>query len=71
MSIKSTNKLNSTSSLGRGLDPEDFYISPQGFLVFTEQHHLKRGYCCTNGCKHCPYKKIQKSLKQITEFPKE
>ncbi|MCS7073974.1 MAG: DUF5522 domain-containing protein [Bacteroidia bacterium] len=34
---------------------EDYYISEQGFFVFTEAYHLKRGYCCGNGCKHCPY----------------
>ncbi|MCB0431264.1 MAG: hypothetical protein H6585_00915 [Flavobacteriales bacterium] len=37
------------------LDPEDYYHSPEGYLVFTEAYHLKRGYCCQNGCKHCPY----------------
>ncbi|WP_262501902.1 DUF5522 domain-containing protein [Reichenbachiella agariperforans] len=26
-----------------------------GLIVFTKEHHLKRGYCCKNGCKHCPY----------------
>lgn len=38
-----------------GLDPEDFYFNSAGFLVFTEKYHLKRGYCCKSGCKHCPY----------------
>lgn len=37
------------------LDPEDFYKSPEGYIVFTEKYHLKRGYCCKSGCKHCPY----------------
>lgn len=37
------------------LDPEDFYNSPEGFIVFTEKYHLKRGHCCKSGCKHCPY----------------
>lgn len=37
------------------LAPEDFYTSEEGYLVFTEAYHLKRGYCCQNGCKHCPY----------------
>ena len=27
--------------------------------VFTKWYHLKRGYCCNNGCIHCPYKKMQ------------
>ncbi len=37
------------------LEPEDFYMSEEGYLVFTEKYHLKRGYCCQSGCKHCPY----------------
>ena len=24
-------------------------------MVFTEAYHLKRGHCCENGCRHCPY----------------
>jgi hypothetical protein len=37
------------------LDPEDFYMSPEGYIVFTEHYLRKRGYCCKNGCRHCPY----------------
>jgi len=39
------------------LTPEegDYYFNEQGLMVFREQYHLKRGYCCQNGCKHCPY----------------
>ncbi|MFM7104074.1 MAG: DUF5522 domain-containing protein [Flavobacteriales bacterium] len=33
----------------------DYYLSPEGYIVFTEAYHLKRGYCCKSGCKHCPY----------------
>lgn len=32
-----------------------FYYNEQGYLVFTELYHKLRGYCCHNGCKHCPY----------------
>ncbi|MGY8979969.1 MAG: DUF5522 domain-containing protein [Flavobacteriales bacterium] len=39
------------------LSNNDFYISEKGLLVFTKEYHLKRGYCCQNLCKHCPYKK--------------
>lgn len=39
----------------KDLAPEDFYMSPDGYMVFTEKYHLKRGYCCKSGCKHCPY----------------
>ena len=34
---------------------EDFYYNEQGYKVFTEKFHLKRGYCCKSGCRHCPY----------------
>lgn len=32
-----------------------FYYNVSNFIVFTEKYHLQRGYCCGNGCKHCPY----------------
>jgi Family of unknown function (DUF5522) len=32
------------------------YIDPStGYTVFTELAHLKRGFCCGNKCRHCPY----------------
>ena len=34
---------------------EDFYYNEQGYKVFTESYHLKRGYCCKSGCKHFSY----------------
>ena len=37
------------------LEPGDYYLSAQGYRVFTEQYHLKRGYCCESSCRHCPY----------------
>lgn len=33
----------------------DFYYDESGLMVFTREYHLKRGYCCGNGCRHCPY----------------
>lgn len=38
------------------LIPGDYYLNEQGLMVFTAQYHLRRGYCCDSGCKHCPYK---------------
>ena len=32
----------------------DYYME-NGLMVFTASYHLKRGYCCKNGCRHCPY----------------
>lgn len=37
------------------LDSEDYYLNEEGYIVFTEKYHLKRGHCCKGGCKHCPY----------------
>jgi hypothetical protein len=37
------------------LRPEDFYYEGP-YMVFTAAYHLKRGYCCNSGCRHCPYK---------------
>lgn len=31
------------------------YYIENGMYVFTEEYHLKRGYCCKSGCRHCPY----------------
>jgi hypothetical protein len=39
----------------KNLDQQDYYLSEEGYIVFTEKYHLNRGYCCKSGCKHCPY----------------
>jgi hypothetical protein len=39
------------------LQADIHYYFENGFMVFTEAYHLQRGYCCSNGCRHCPYKK--------------
>jgi hypothetical protein len=36
-------------------EAEDYYILPDGRLVFTAAYLLKRGWCCGNGCLNCPY----------------
>jgi hypothetical protein len=35
---------------------KDYYIE-NGLYVFTAEFLAKRGYCCGNGCRHCPYPK--------------
>ncbi|HPE75516.1 MAG TPA: DUF5522 domain-containing protein [Draconibacterium sp.] len=32
----------------------DYYME-KGYRVMTESYLVKRGYCCSNGCRHCPY----------------
>ena len=38
------------------MEAEDYYLDENGNWVFTEKYHIKRGYCCKNGCRHCPWK---------------
>ncbi len=33
----------------------DYYLNEHGFVVFTHDYLLARGYCCGNGCRHCPF----------------
>jgi hypothetical protein len=35
-------------------EPGEFYYDGP-YIVFTEAYHLRRGYCCQSGCRHCPY----------------
>lgn len=36
----------------------DYYFNEQGLMVMTAEYHLRRGYCCGSGCKHCPWRKV-------------
>jgi len=47
----------STQPLREGVD----YYKERGYMVFTEAYHLKRGKCCGCGCRHCPWRKKDKS----------
>ena len=31
------------------------YTVENGLLVYSAAYHLKRGYCCGSGCRHCPF----------------
>ena len=41
----------------------DYYYE-NGLMVLTAHFLLKRGYCCKNGCRHCPYSKEEKPVLQ-------
>ncbi len=36
-------------------DGIDYYYNEDGYIVLTEKYHLEKGFCCGNGCRHCPY----------------
>jgi iron complex transport system substrate-binding protein len=40
--------------LGRLKENRDYYTE-NGAFVFTADYLKRRGYCCNNGCRHCPY----------------
>ncbi|MBX2964037.1 MAG: hypothetical protein KF687_16105 [Cyclobacteriaceae bacterium] len=42
----------------------DYYIE-NGTLVFTIAYHLKRGYCCQSGCRHCPYEFKKENIDKL------
>ena len=39
------------------IDNEDYYMD-HGLMVLTARYLLRRGYCCEQGCRHCPYPKV-------------
>lgn len=43
----------SNAPLQEGID----YVMDNELMVFSAWFHLKRGYCCGNGCVNCPYPK--------------
>ena len=43
--------LNERQPLVEGVD----FYREGAYVVFTEAYHLRRGYCCESGCRHCPY----------------
>ena len=34
----------------------DYTVGDDGLLVFTAHYLKARGYCCSNGCRNCPYR---------------
>jgi len=53
------NKDNKESKYPKPLvEGADFYME-NGLFVLTEKYLLDRGYCCGNGCRHCPYSETE------------
>jgi hypothetical protein len=58
--MKSNNESKSNESeqeFEEGVD----YSFENGMMVLTAHFLRKRGYCCTNGCRNCPYPKDNES----------
>jgi len=50
-SLEMAAKFRDSSNIIENID----YTMEQGNLVFSAWYHLKRGVCCGNGCRNCPY----------------
>lgn len=48
------------SKLIKGIDYNWEEVDGIKFKVFTGAHLLKKGFCCKNFCKNCPYKNAKK-----------
>lgn len=44
---------NSKEPAPLAVEGEYYFDGP--LFVFTAAYHLRRGYCCGNDCRHCPY----------------
>ncbi len=53
LAIKS--EQNNHAAVTPKMEETDYYFNESGLMVFTRSYHLKRGYCCESGCRHCPY----------------
>lgn len=55
--LTQTNNSGARQSL---VENKDFYFE-NGLMVLTAYFLRKRGYCCQNNCRHCPYQNEKKT----------
>ncbi|MBK7805863.1 MAG: hypothetical protein IPJ51_06140 [Saprospiraceae bacterium] len=48
--------MNSDKPVDKLTKNKDYYFE-NGLMVLTAHFLKNRGYCCGNGCRHCPFKK--------------
>lgn len=39
----------------------------RGCIVYTAEYHLRRGACCGNGCRHCPFDGVEGSTEVASD----
>jgi hypothetical protein len=52
-----------TSEAVQLVENEDYYLE-NGLMVLTARYLLRRGYCCKQGCRHCPYEEAPNDSNQ-------
>lgn len=46
------------------------YVDPAtGYTVLTAAYLAERGYCCSNGCRHCPWEGADEDPEPVGEEP--
>lgn len=40
---------------GESATQADWEVTPEGLYVATRHFLVRRGYCCANRCRNCPY----------------
>lgn len=50
------------------MNEKDYYLDDKGNFVFTEAYHLRRGSCCGNGCRHCPWSNLSGKKDSVTQL---
>lgn len=53
--IKTNQKIRKRNLASKGILEEDYYFDTLGHVIYTAKYHEKRGYCCKQHCKHCPW----------------
>lgn len=53
------------------IEGEHYYYNEAGLIVLTGRFHLERGYCCGNGCRHCPFDFVNVPEPKRSELKKE
>lgn len=51
--MKTKTEESKTEKFVEGID----YYYENGLMVLTAHFLRRRGYCCKNNCRHCPYQK--------------
>ncbi|MBX3041496.1 MAG: hypothetical protein KF789_12385 [Bdellovibrionaceae bacterium] len=41
------------------VEGQDFEME-NGLMVLTREYLLRRGFCCGNGCRNCPYEETER-----------
>jgi hypothetical protein len=65
--MKSETKKESTEMPEKFTEDIDYYFE-NGLMILTAHFLLKRGYCCRNGCRNCPYAQEKEKISQQKGF---